>query len=37
MPRVGKTHYSYSAKGVKAAKAQAKKTGKKLVSRKVKR
>ena len=30
MPRVGKKHYSYSAKGRAAAKAAAKRTGKKV-------
>ena len=30
MPRVGKKKFSYSAKGMKAAKAYGKKTGKKV-------
>ena len=30
MPQVGKKHYSYSAKGKAAARAAAKKTGKKV-------
>ncbi len=30
MPKVGGKHYAYTPKGVKAAKAAAKKTGKKL-------
>ncbi len=30
MPKVGKKHFSYSKKGVKAAKTYAKKTGKKV-------
>ena len=33
MPTVGKNKYSYTAKGKKAAKKQAKKTGKKVKSR----
>jgi|TARA_R110000772_G_scaffold234767_2_gene346372 hypothetical protein len=34
MPKVGKKHFSYSAKGKKAAKAYAKKTGKKMTKKK---
>jgi hypothetical protein len=30
MPKVGKKHFSYTAKGVAAAKAEAKRTGKKI-------
>jgi hypothetical protein len=30
MPRVGKKEFSYTAKGMAAAKAEAKKTGKKM-------
>jgi|TARA_R110002020_G_scaffold78702_6_gene197735 hypothetical protein len=30
MPKVGKKHFSYTAKGKKAAKAYAKKTGKRV-------
>ena len=37
MPRVGKKHYPYTAKGKKAAKAAAKKTGKKMTSTRKKR
>jgi|TARA_R110000765_G_scaffold60678_1_gene117301 hypothetical protein len=33
MPTVGKKKYSYTAKGKKAAKKQAKKTGKKVKSK----
>ena len=32
MPKVGKKHFSYSAKGKAAAKKYAKKTGKKMTS-----
>jgi len=34
MPKVGKKHFSYSDKGKKAAKAYAKKTGKKMTKKK---
>jgi hypothetical protein len=34
MPSVGKKKFAYSAKGKKAAKKQARKTGKKVKSRK---
>jgi|TARA_R110002073_G_scaffold159399_2_gene314608 hypothetical protein len=34
MPKVGKKHFSYSDKGKKAAKAYAKKTGKKVTKKK---
>ena len=34
MPKVGGKHFSYSAKGRKAAKSYAKKTGKKVTNRK---
>jgi hypothetical protein len=34
MPMVGKKEYSYSAKGMAMAKADAKKTGKKMVMKK---
>ena len=34
MPKVGDKHFSYSAKGRKAAKSYAKKTGKKVTNRK---
>jgi|TARA_Y100000310_G_scaffold191837_1_gene191767 hypothetical protein len=33
MPKVGKRHYPYTKKGKAAAKAAAKKTGKKMKSR----
>lgn len=33
MPKVGGKHFSYSAKGVAAAKRYAKKTGKKMTSK----
>jgi hypothetical protein len=36
MPKVGKKHFSYSKKGKKAAKAYAKKTGKKVKHKKKK-
>ena len=32
MPKVGKKHFSYSAKGRAAAKAHSKKTGKKMTN-----
>jgi hypothetical protein len=32
MPKVGKKHYSYTTKGRKAAKAAAKRTGKKVTN-----
>lgn len=35
MPKVGNKHFSYTAKGEKAAKAYAKKTGKKMISKKM--
>jgi len=34
MPKVGKKHYSYTAKGRTAAKREAKRTGRKMTSRK---
>jgi len=34
MPKVGKKHFSYSKKGKEAAKAYAKKTGKKVTRKK---
>jgi|TARA_R100001143_G_C3248484_1_gene82399 hypothetical protein len=34
MPKVGKKHFSYSKKGKAAAKAYAKKTGKKMTKKK---
>ncbi len=34
MPKVGGKHFSYSAKGRKAAKSYAKKTGKKVTNKK---
>ena len=34
MPKVGGKHYSYSDKGVKAAKAAAKRTGQKITTTK---
>jgi hypothetical protein len=34
MPKVGKKHFSYSKKGKAAAKAYAKKTGKKVTRKK---
>lgn len=37
MPKVGGKHYSYSAKGQKAAKAAAKRTGQKITSKKPKK
>ena len=37
MPKVGKKHFSYSPKGRKAAKAYAKKTGKKITKKKNKK
>ena len=37
MPKVGGKHFSYSKKGKKAAKAAAKKTGKKMTSTRKKR
>tara|TARA_R100001443_G_scaffold106923_1_gene116497 strand:- start:397 stop:510 length:114 start_codon:yes stop_codon:yes gene_type:complete len=36
MPRVGNKHFSYSEKGMKAAKKYAKKTGKKIKKKKKK-
>ena len=36
MPKVGKKHFSYSKKGVAAAKKYAKKTGKKVTNKKKK-
>ena len=33
MPKVGKRHFSYSAKGKAAAKRYAKKTGKKMTKK----
>lgn len=36
MPKVGKKEFSYSKAGMKAAKEEAKKTGKKMVSAKKK-
>ena len=37
MPKVGGKHYSYSAKGQKAANAAAKRTGQKITSKKPKK
>jgi len=37
MPKVGNKEFSYSAAGMKAAKAEAKKTGKKMVNAKKKK
>ena len=37
MPKVGKKHFGYGKKGKAAAKRYAKKTGKKVTSRKRKR
>ena len=37
MPRVGKRRYDYTVKGKKAAKAAAKKTGKKMTNTRKKR
>ena len=37
MPKVGKKHFGYGKKGKAAAKQYAKKTGKKVTSRKRKR
>ena len=37
MPKVGKKHYSYTAKGRSAAKAHAKKTGQKVTRKKKRR
>jgi hypothetical protein len=34
MPKVGMKEYAYTAKGMKAAKMEAKKTGKKMVVKK---
>lgn len=34
MPKVGKKHFSYGKKGMAAAKAYAKKSGKKLTKKK---
>ena len=34
MPKVGSKHFSYSKSGMKAAKAYAKKTGKRVASKK---
>ena len=34
MPKVGKKHFPYSGKGEKAAKAYAKRTGKKMTKKK---
>jgi len=34
MPKVGSKHFSYTAKGRKAAKSYAKKTGKRVAKRK---
>jgi hypothetical protein len=36
MPKVGNKHFSYTAKGVAAAKAEAKRTGKKMTVKKPK-
>ena len=36
MPKVGKKHFAYTAAGKKKAKEYAKKTGKKMVSKKMK-
>ena len=35
MPKVGMKEFSYGPKGMKAAKMEAKKTGKKMVAKKV--
>jgi len=37
MPRVGNKHYSYSAKGRAAARAESKRTGKPMTNKKKKR
>jgi hypothetical protein len=37
MPKVGRKNYSYTAKGMKAAKAAAKKAGKKVTYKKKKK
>ena len=37
MPKVGSKHYAYTPKGMKAAKAAAKRTGKKIKKPKAKR
>jgi hypothetical protein len=37
MPKVGMKEFSYSAKGMKAAKMEAKKTGKKMIVKKAKK
>ena len=37
MPKVGGKHYAYTPKGMKAAKAAAKRTGKKIKKPKAKR
>ena len=37
MPKVGMTEFAYTAKGMKAAKMEAKKTGKKMVVKKPKK
>lgn len=34
MPKIGKKEFPYTAKGIEAAKAEAKKTGKKMVQAK---
>ena len=36
MPKVGKKHYSYTAKGRAAARKQARKTGKKVTNKRKK-
>jgi hypothetical protein len=36
MPKVGKKHFAYTAKGMAMAKAEAKKTGKKMAVKKPK-
>lgn len=37
MPKVGQKHFSYSKKGIMAAKAEAKRTGKKVENKKPKK
>ena len=37
MPKVGMKEFAYTAKGMKAAKAEAKKTGKKMVKKAAKK
>jgi hypothetical protein len=37
MPKVGKKEYPYSAKGMAMAKAEAKKSGKKMIVKKAKK